>query len=92
MTILLLPAALLFGRGLISAPMSEQPPLGARSSIVRRLGWAVLVAVGAALMQYGGAARGAGLILLLVGLATLGAALPRLLPRAPCSPPGACPR
>ncbi|AWS45209.1 MFS transporter [Streptosporangium sp. 'caverna'] len=79
-TILLLPAALLFGRGLISAPMSEQPPLGARSSIVRRLGWAVLVAVGAALMQYGGAARGAGLILLLVGLATLGAALPRLLP------------
>jgi MFS family permease len=79
-TILLLPATLLFGRGLISAPMSEQPPLGARSSIVRRLGWAVLVAVGAALMQYGGAARGAGLILLLVGLATLGAALPRLLP------------
>jgi MFS family permease len=79
-TVLLLPAALLFGRGLVSAPMSEQPPLGARSSIVRRLGWAVLVAVGAALMQYGGAARGAGLVLLLVGLATLAAALPRLLP------------
>jgi len=40
----------------------------------------VLVAVGAALMQYGGAARGAGLVLLVLGLATLVAALPRLLP------------
>jgi MFS family permease len=79
-TVLLFPAALLFGRGLVSARMSEQPPLSARPSIVRRLGWAVLVAIGAALMQYGGAARGAGLILLVLGLVMLASALPRLLP------------
>lgn len=47
---------------------------------MRRLGWAVLTAVGAALLQYGGAARGAGLIMLLAGLAVLAASLPRLLP------------
>ncbi|MEU4539231.1 MFS transporter [Streptosporangium sp. NPDC023825] len=33
----------------------ERPP-GARSSIARRLGWALLVAAGAALMQYGASA------------------------------------
>ncbi|MFI6456083.1 MFS transporter [Streptosporangium amethystogenes] len=79
-TVLLLPAALLLWRGLAAAPMSDRPRTGPRSSIARRLGWAVLVAVGAALMQYGGAARGAGFVLLVVGLATLVAALPRLLP------------
>ncbi|MEU8036766.1 MFS transporter [Streptosporangium sp. NPDC049078] len=63
-------------------------PSGARSSITRRLGWALLVAAGAALIQYGasalteagGAARGTGFVLLAAGLATLIAALPRLLP------------
>ncbi|GAA4229877.1 MFS transporter [Streptosporangium album] len=79
-TAFILPAALLLWRGLATAPMSDRPSPGARSSIVRRLGWAVLTAVGAALMQYGGAARGAGLILLLAGLAVLAASLPRLLP------------
>ncbi|MGV9772657.1 MFS transporter, partial [Streptosporangium sp. NPDC003464] len=39
-----------------------------------------LTAVGAALMQYGGAARGAGLILLAAGLLVLVLTLPRLLP------------
>ncbi|MEU4832480.1 MFS transporter [Streptosporangium sp. NPDC023615] len=78
--VILLPAALLLWRGLASAPMSEQPPAPARSPILRRLGWALLVAAGAALMQYGGAARGAGFALLVVGLVVLGAALPRLLP------------
>ncbi|MGC5010317.1 MFS transporter [Streptosporangium sp. DT93] len=78
--VILLPAALLLWRGLASAPMSEQPPVPARSPIMRRLGWALLVAAGAALMQYGGAARGAGFVLLFIGLAVLGAALPRLLP------------
>ncbi|GAA3447929.1 MFS transporter [Planomonospora venezuelensis] len=52
-----------------------------RTPIGRRLGWAVLTAGGAALMQYGGAARdGGGPVLLLAGLAVLAAALPRLLP------------
>lgn len=91
-TVLLLPAALLLWRGLAAAPMSDRPPTGPRSSIARRLGWAVLVAVGAALMQYGGAARGAGFVLLVVGLAALVAALPRLLPKEPCARPGVCPR
>ncbi|MFF3442935.1 MFS transporter [Streptosporangium sp. NPDC002721] len=36
-------------------PGSERSP-GARSSIARRLGWALLVAAGAALMQYGASA------------------------------------
>ncbi|MFJ2029998.1 MFS transporter [Streptosporangium sp. NPDC087985] len=76
----LLPAVLPLRRGLAAAPMSDRQSPGARPSIVRRLGWAVLTAIGAALMQYGGAARGAGLILLLAGLAMLAASLPRLLP------------
>lgn len=75
-----LPAALLLWRGLATAPMSGRPASEARPSIVRRLGWAVLTAVGAALLQYGGAARGAGLIMLIAGLAVLAASLPRLLP------------
>ncbi|MFI6511217.1 MFS transporter [Streptosporangium sp. NPDC050855] len=85
--VILLPAALLLWRGLASAPMSDQPPVPARASIAWRLGWALLVAVGAALMQYGaslmqygGATRGAGLVLIVAGLAVLAAALPRLLP------------
>ncbi|MFF5207455.1 MFS transporter [Streptosporangium sp. NPDC000396] len=78
--ILLLPAALLLWRGLAVAPMSDQPRLEARPPILRRLGWAALTAIGAALMQYGGAARGAGLILLLAGLVLLAMSLPRLLP------------
>ncbi|MBB2911580.1 MFS family permease [Streptosporangium becharense] len=83
----LAPAALLLWRGLSSAPMPERAIPAERPPIARRLGWAVLVAVGAALMQYGGAlmktdgvSRGAGVVLLAAGFATLAAALPRLLP------------
>ncbi|WP_436762471.1 MFS transporter [Streptosporangium sp. V21-05] len=68
-------------------PVPERSP-GVRSSIARRLGWALLVAAGAALMQYGasaltqpaGTASGTGFVLLAAGLAMLVAALPRLLP------------
>ncbi|WP_440100176.1 MFS transporter [Streptosporangium sp. H16] len=74
-------------QGPVSGAMPERPS-GARSSIARRLGWALLVAAGAALMQYGasaltrsgGAAPGTGFVLLAAGLAMLVAALPRLLP------------
>ncbi|WP_344922365.1 MFS transporter [Streptosporangium oxazolinicum] len=74
-----------------AAPVLERPS-GLRSSITRRLGWALLVAAGAALMQYGasaltrsegtvpGTVSGAGFVLLAAGLAMLVAALPRLLP------------
>ncbi|MEU9830598.1 MFS transporter [Streptosporangium sp. NPDC048047] len=78
--VLVLPAALLLLRGLTTTPMSERPPRGELAPIGRRLGWAMLAATGAALMQYGGAARGAGLLLLLAGLALLAGSLPRLLP------------
>ncbi|GAA3089058.1 MFS transporter [Streptosporangium carneum] len=75
------PAALLLWRGLAAAPAGEErAETGERTSIVRRLGWAVLTAVGAALMQYGGAAGGAGLLLLAAGLFLLVLSLPRLLP------------
>ncbi len=78
---LVAPAALLLWRGLnTTAPADEPSEAGGRTSIVRRLGWAVLTAAGAALMQYGGAARGAGLILLAAGLVMLILSLPRLLP------------
>jgi len=77
------------GTGAATEPgVATERPSGARSSIVRRLGWALLVAAGAALMQYGasaltgsgGTARGTGFVLLAAGLAMLIAALPRLLP------------
>ncbi|MEV8633511.1 MFS transporter [Streptosporangium sp. NPDC051023] len=78
---LVVPAALLLWRGLATTPaVEDQVETGGRTSIVRRLGWAVLTAVGAALMQYGGAARGAGLVLLATGLVLLALSLPRLLP------------
>ncbi|MEV0751548.1 MFS transporter [Streptosporangium sp. NPDC050280] len=77
------------GAGAATEPgTATERPSGARSSIARRLGWALLVAAGAALMQYGasaltgdgGTARGTGFVLLAAGLAMLIAALPRLLP------------
>ncbi|MEV7006465.1 MFS transporter [Streptosporangium sp. NPDC051022] len=77
---LVAPAALLLWRGLATTPEADRPETGERASIVRRLGWAALTAIGAALMQYGGAARGAGLVLLVAGLALLALSLPRLLP------------
>ncbi|SDG06332.1 Major Facilitator Superfamily protein [Sinosporangium album] len=49
--------------------------------LARRVGWAVLTAVGAALMQYGSGRRGAEMLIMVAGLALLAVALPRLLPR-----------
>ncbi|MGJ6964010.1 MFS transporter [Streptosporangium sp. G11] len=91
------------GPGVVSGPVREpvlesvpesapggmpERPSGIRSPIARRLGWALLVAAGAALMQYGasaltrsgGTVPGTGFVLLAAGLVTLAAALPRLLP------------
>ncbi|GII92259.1 MFS transporter [Sinosporangium siamense] len=48
--------------------------------LARRVGWAVVTAAGAALMQYGSGQKGAGLALAAVGLLLLAVALPRLLP------------
>ncbi|GAA3134241.1 MFS transporter [Planomonospora alba] len=89
--LLVAPAALLLWRGLAAAPAGGPPAgpsagedgpdgSGGRTPIARRLGWAVLAAVGAALTQYGGSARGAGLLLMAAGLAVLVTALARLLP------------
>ncbi|MEU0516453.1 MFS transporter [Streptosporangium sp. NPDC006007] len=85
--LLVLPAAILLWRGLApaaSAPASGSagnlPETGRRVPILRKLGWTVLTAVGAVLMQYGGAARGSGTVLLAAGLAVLILSLPRLLP------------
>ncbi|MBG0824248.1 MFS transporter [Planomonospora sp. ID91781] len=81
--LLVAPAALLLWRGLAAVPPGERSGHtgpGARTPIARRFGWAVLAAAGAALTQYGGAARGAGVILLAAGLAALVPALVRLLP------------
>lgn len=76
-----LPAALLLWRGLsVTLTEDRDQETGGRTPIARRLGWAALTAVGAALMQYGGAARGVGLLLLAAGLAVLALSLPRLLP------------
>ncbi|MBB4916645.1 MFS transporter [Streptosporangium saharense] len=76
-----LPAALLLWRGLsVTLTQDREQETGGRTPIARRLGWAALTAVGAALMQYGGAARGAGFVLLAAGLAVLALSLPRLLP------------
>ncbi|MER7129168.1 MFS transporter [Streptosporangium saharense] len=76
-----LPAALLLWRGLsVTLTEGRDQETGGRTPIARRLGWAALTAVGAALMQYGGAARGVGLLLLAAGLAVLALSLPRLLP------------
>ncbi|MFC4056976.1 MFS transporter [Planomonospora corallina] len=84
--LLVAPAALLLWRGLATAPAGGRAGAdgpdgaGGRTPIARRLGWAVLAAVGAALTQYGGSARGAGLVLMAAGLAVLVTALARLLP------------
>ncbi|MEU8384832.1 MFS transporter [Streptosporangium sp. NPDC048865] len=74
--------------GAEAAEVTRGRPSGAPSRITRRLGWALLVAAGAALMQYGASALtrsggtlpGTGFVLLAAGLVVLIMALPRLLP------------
>ncbi|GLW11822.1 hypothetical protein Misp01_69500 [Microtetraspora sp. NBRC 13810] len=86
--VLALPAALLMWRGLAAAGRAalnrqdgEQDEDTVRTPIRARLGWAVVAAMGAALMQYGGGLREEGLPLLAAGIVVLAVALPRLLPR-----------
>ncbi|GAA3678845.1 hypothetical protein GCM10022224_048780 [Nonomuraea antimicrobica] len=68
--------ALVLLRGLAGQPVDggQAGPAPGRS---RKVGWAAVTAVGAALMQYGSSQS---LPLLLAGLAVLAVALPRLLP------------
>ncbi|WP_201761721.1 MULTISPECIES: MFS transporter [unclassified Nonomuraea] len=76
--LIVIPAALLLWRGTVgrevrSGAAEPAPGLG------RKLVWAVLTAVSAALIQYGSALELAGLPLLLAGIVLLAVALPRLL-------------
>ncbi|MFC4009850.1 MFS transporter [Nonomuraea purpurea] len=76
--VIVVPAALLLwhgttGRALDSGIARPAPGLG------RKLAWATLTAVAAALIQYGSALKLAGLPLLLAGVVLLAVALPRLL-------------
>ncbi|RCG29544.1 MFS transporter [Sphaerisporangium album] len=77
------PAALLLWRGLAgrtsAPPRTDAAPSGA--GFGARLVWGGVVAVGAALLQYGSGLGGRGLVLLAAGLLVLAFALPRLLPR-----------
>ncbi|MBE1563005.1 MFS transporter [Nonomuraea africana] len=69
-------AGLILLRGLAGQPITggqAEPAPG----LARKVGWAVLTAVGAGLMQYGSDGR---LLLLAVGLVVLLVALPKLLP------------
>ncbi|MGW0805437.1 MFS transporter [Nonomuraea sp. NPDC002799] len=87
-SLIVIPAALLLWRGTAgrnlegggaepASDSSAQPAPG----IGRKLAWAALTAVAAALIQYGSALKLAGLPLLLVGVLLLAVALPRLLLR-----------
>ncbi|MEO3869258.1 MFS transporter [Nonomuraea sp. B12E4] len=77
-SLIVIPSALLLWRGTagrdLAAGAAEPAP-----GIGRKVGWAAVTAVAAALMQYGSALKLAGLPLLLVGLVLLAVALPRLL-------------
>lgn len=76
--LIVVPAALLLWRGTTGADIdgvSAEPAPG----IGRKLVWATLTAVAAALIQYGSALQLNGLPLLAVGVVLLAVALPRLL-------------
>ncbi|MEV6980567.1 MFS transporter [Sphaerisporangium sp. NPDC051017] len=76
------PAALLLWRGLAGRitppPRTDAAP---SAGFGMRLVWGGVVAVGAALLQYGSGLGGRGLVLPAAGLLILAFALPRLLPR-----------
>ncbi|MEV4355703.1 MFS transporter [Nonomuraea sp. NPDC049625] len=77
-SLIVIPSALLLWRGTAGREVSDgiaapAPGLG------RKLVWATLTAVAAALIQYGSALGLAGLPLLLAGIVLLAVALPRLL-------------
>jgi MFS family permease len=77
-SLIVIPSALLLwrgtaGRSLEGGAAEPAPGLG------RKLAWATLTAIAAALIQYGSALKLAGLPLLLIGVVLLAVALPRLL-------------
>ncbi|WP_245955484.1 MFS transporter [Nonomuraea fuscirosea] len=77
-TVIVIPAALLLWRGTagkIAAGVTAEPASG----LGRKLVYATLTAVAAALIQYGSALKLAGLPLLAVGVALLVISLPKLL-------------
>ncbi|NJP23237.1 MFS transporter [Microbispora sp. SCL1-1] len=77
--VLSLPAALIMYRGL---PAGEGQPREAMGrAFLPRFAWGVCAAIGAALLQYGSGAAGAGIVLAVAGLAILALTLPKLLPK-----------
>jgi MFS family permease len=78
------PAAVMLWRGLAGRPTagpSQDDAEPSRAGFGATLAWGGVVAVGAALLQYGSGLGGRGLLLLGAGLVILAFALPRLLPR-----------
>jgi MFS family permease len=78
---LLVPIMTVAGGLVLLRGLAGQPLAGGQSEsepgLLGKIGWAVVTAVGAGLMQYGSDGR---LVLLVAGLAVLLVALPRLLP------------
>ncbi|MEU8106963.1 MFS transporter [Nonomuraea muscovyensis] len=78
-SLIVVPAALLLWRGIaghaLRGGIAEPAP-----GLGRKLVWATLTAVAAALIQYGSALKLAGLPLLAAGVVLLAVALPKLLP------------
>ncbi|NUT09312.1 MAG: MFS transporter [Nonomuraea sp.] len=75
---LVIPSALLLWRG-TAGRTGEQIAAAPAPGLGRKLVWATLTAVAAALIQYGSALKLAGLPLLVAGVVLLAVALPRLL-------------
>ncbi|TDD13056.1 MFS transporter [Nonomuraea diastatica] len=77
-SLIVIPAALLLWRGTAGREVRDGVA-GPAPGLGRKLVWATLTAVSAALIQYGSALKLAGLPLLLIGIVLLVVALPRLL-------------
>ncbi|WP_246090689.1 MFS transporter [Nonomuraea deserti] len=77
-SLIVIPAALLLWRG-TAGRVVRDGVAGPAPGLGRKLVWAMLTAVSAALIQYGSALKLAGLPLLLIGIVLLVVALPRLL-------------
>lgn len=77
--VLAIPAALIMWRGMPMPAGQAGEPMG--RAFLPRFAWAVCAAIGAALLQYGSGTAGAGVPLVVAGLAVLALTLPRLLPK-----------
>ncbi|GAA3098889.1 MULTISPECIES: MFS transporter [Nonomuraea] len=78
-SLIVIPAALLLWRGAAGRTGADDPVAGPAPGLGRKLVWATLTAVAAALLQYGGALKTAGLPLLAAGIVLLAVSLPKLL-------------